>query len=239
MKDVMQDNVVLVGILKRKRDRAMLLTDHWYHMPVAKAPRRPFRYLAFYEPARFGVAGKRIRYYARVRRTVVRKRRELFPRETAHPAAAKKYRQIFVGPLRTLPHPIMNMPPRRISFGFTTLRRLRAARTILELFWVYPSEAIVARALARERIHVIPQYQISSSGKRYRLDFAIFAGDRRVAIECDNEKAHAGKVQRRKDRIKDAYLRRAGWRVVRLREQNIIGNLDSCVERIVKAAGRR
>lgn len=231
-----RDKTVLVAVLKRKRDLAILLRDHWYHMPVAKAPRRAFRYLAFYQPSYFGREGKRIRYWARVLDRRVRRRRELFPREADHPRAGDRYWQIRVGRIQKLPRPIVNMPPRRVSFGFTTIGCLRTARTILNLYRVFPSEAAVARALRKANIRAISQYWVSGR-RRYRLDFAVIRGDRRIAIECDNEKAHASKAQRRRDRIKDTHLRRAGWRVVRLRERDIIRNLDACVKRVLRAIG--
>ncbi|MDP3974818.1 MAG: DUF559 domain-containing protein [Candidatus Jorgensenbacteria bacterium] len=227
--------VVLVGILKRKRDRAILFRDHWYHIPVGKAPRRAFRYLAFYEPARFGVAGKCIHFYARAVRRRMRKRKELFPDEAGHPHANERYWRVQVGRIHELSRPIKNVPPRRVSFGFTTLSRLRAARTILELYWVYPSEAVVSRALARERITAIPQYRISGGGKRYCLDFAIPCRRGAVAIECDNRKAHAGVRVHRRDRAKDIFLRRRGWVVIRLSERAIISDIGDCMMRVWRA----
>ena len=60
------DKIVLVGVLRDKRDLNILLKENWYRIPVAQAPRRRFDYLAFYQPLLFCHQGKRIRYYARV-----------------------------------------------------------------------------------------------------------------------------------------------------------------------------
>ncbi|MFH1192920.1 MAG: DUF559 domain-containing protein [Candidatus Jorgensenbacteria bacterium] len=235
-----KDGVVLVGILKRKRDLAILLREHWYRMPVAKAPRRAFRYLAFYQPALFGRQGRRIRYYARAVRSRVRMRRELLPDEATHLDASERYQQIHVGRIQQLPRPIKNVPPRRVSFGFTTLGRLLTAKTILGLYQVAPTEEMVARALVRERIHAIQQYWISGGGKRYCLDFAIPCRRGFIAVECDNAKAHAGARAHKRDRAKDLFLRRRGWVVVRLTEKALTADFESCVATVrcaVRARG--
>ena len=221
----------MVAVLKNKRDRDLLLREHWYRIPVSSAPRRAFHYLAFYQPACFGREGKRIEYYARVQRIEKRRRTVLLPRESAHPRANDDYWYIRVFRIQKLTRPLRNTTPRRVSFGFTTLRRLKIARNILELYNVAPIEAIVGGALKRAGIYAISQYQVS----RYRLDFAILTG--RIAIECDNTKAHSSAAQRAHDRKKDAFLRHRGWHVIRFREEDILLNLDACISRITRAAG--
>ncbi|MFH1162355.1 MAG: DUF559 domain-containing protein [Candidatus Jorgensenbacteria bacterium] len=233
-----KDGVVLVGILKRRRDLAILLREHWYRMPVAKAPRRAFHYLAFYQPALFGRLGRCIRYYARTVRSRVRTRRDLLPDEATHPDAGKQYQQIHVGRIQQLPRPIRNVPPRRVSFGFTTLDRLLTARTILELYRVVPTEEIVAQALTRCGIPAIPQYRISG-GKRYCLDFAISCRRGFIAVECDNTKAHAGAHTRRRDRAKDLFLQQRGWVVVRLTEKALTADFESCMATVRRAIRSR
>ncbi|MEK7123214.1 MAG: DUF559 domain-containing protein [Patescibacteria group bacterium] len=217
---------VLVCVLKSKRDRDLLLIEHWYRIPVQYAPKRMFCYVAFYQPATFGRHGKRIEYYARVKRIDRRKRRVLLPRERMR--ADDDYFQIHLTHISKHPRPIKNTTPCRISFGFTTLARLKSARNILELYNVAPIEEIVGEALIRASIDAIPQYQAS----RYRLDFAVLAPHGKIAIECDNKKAHSSSAQRKHDRKRDAFLRRHGWHVIRLREEDILLSLDSCVIRI-------
>ena len=36
------DKIVLVGVLKDRRDLHILLTQHWYRIPASQAPARPF-----------------------------------------------------------------------------------------------------------------------------------------------------------------------------------------------------
>ncbi|OGZ01537.1 MAG: hypothetical protein A2946_03655 [Candidatus Liptonbacteria bacterium RIFCSPLOWO2_01_FULL_53_13] len=225
---------VLVGVLKSKRDLAILRNEHWYRIPVAHLPHRRFAYIAFYQPAIFGREGKCIHYYARVLDSRLRgndinkikcrtfKRSELLADELWHPKAHENYARIDVGPIRTLPRPIKNSSPRRVSFGFTTRERLLRSKNILQLYRVPETEEIVRKELRRADIPTIAQHWITGEGKRYRLDFAVFCNRGAIAIECDNRKAHMNPRQKEKDRAKDAFLTRRGWAVLRLKEEDIM-----------------
>ncbi|MSU56320.1 MAG: DUF559 domain-containing protein [Candidatus Taylorbacteria bacterium] len=74
----------------------------------------------------------------------------------------------------------------------------------------------------------------SENLKHYRLDLAVFCKDGNLAIECDNRKAHSSKIQKLKDKQKDLALKTLGWRVIRLTEADILGDLDVCISRIYK-----
>ena len=229
------DKIVLVGVLKDRRDFNILLTGNWYRIPMTHAPRRRFDYLAFYQPAPFGHQGKRIRYYTRVLNWRVIKRGDLLPDEPSHPRARDYYLQVRVGKIKKLPRPIRNIIPRRISFGFTTLNHLLKSKDILQLYNITPTEQIVEGGLEEAGIRVIPQYYVKGKQKRYFLDFAIFCQKGMIAIECDNKKAHSIPSQKKKDKIKNAFLRRHGWTVIRLSERDIVSDLRGCIVRIKKA----
>jgi very-short-patch-repair endonuclease len=231
------DKVVLVGVLKDRRDLKILLTENWYRIPVAQAPRRRLDYLAFYQPASFGRWGKSIRYYARVLNYQISKREDLLPAELNHPRVRDYYFRIRVGKIKKLPQPIRNIMPRRISFGFTTLNRLLKSKNILQLYNVAPTEQIVEDGLRRAGIKTVAQHRVSGK-KRYCLDFAVFCQRGKIAIECDNKKAHSGPRQREKDKMKNTFLRRRGWLVVRLPERDIVSDLEGCIARI-KGAVRK
>ena len=235
-----RERVVLVSVLKSRRDLAIVRREHWYRIPERYAPKRNFWYLAFYQPAVFGREGKRIRYYARVlgRRSVPRL--SLLPRERTHPQARERYVRLRVGAILSLPRPVRNIaPPRRISFCFTTLKRLLHSRTILEMYGVARTEEVMERALRRADIAAIPQYYVRAGNKgvhkRYRLDFAVFGAHGAVAIECDNARAHAGARQREKDSAKDRYLRRRGWAVLRFTERDILSDAEGCIAHVCRA----
>src|SRR3989338_140424 len=227
-------NIVLVCVLKNKRDLRIMLKKNWYRIPIAYLPRRKFTHLAFYQPVEFGRFGKRIQYYARVKNRTVAKRIDLLPKEQAHPRAHDDYLQIELAWIKKLAYPIKNIVPRRVSFGFTTLKSLLKAGDLLELYGVSPTEQIVERGLQKLSIKTEKEFSVSKGGKRYRLDLAIFCRNGRIAIECDNLKAHSG-VQIAKDKKKDEFLKRNGWHVIRLKEQDITERLKYCLGLVVKA----
>lgn len=81
---------------------------------------------------------------------------------------------------------------------------------------------------ALEAHGLLPQGQYSEPP--YWIDIAFPAV--KLAIECDGDYWHGNKRQQSKDRQKDGYLRRRGWRVLRLTESEIKSNLDECVARV-------
>ena len=232
MKRSAEKKSVLVGVLKTRRDRSIFLRERWYRIPLAHVPRRPFDYIALYQPAFFGREGKRISYYARAISRRIVQRRDLLPDEPHHVRAGLPYLRIGVGIPRKLARPIRNTSPRRVSFGFTTLARLHTARNILELYTVAPTEEVMKRGLERAGVKAVPQYIVIGDGRRFRLDFAIFCRRGCIAIECDNRKAHSGKRQKQKDRTKDAFLRRHGWTVLRFKEVDIVSGIKICINRV-------
>lgn len=224
--------VVLVGVLKNKKDREILFKEKWYRIPVIYAPRRQFNYLAFYQPISFGKEGKQIQYFTRVLGFQIVKRKDLLPTEPNHPKFEDYYFRVRLGKIRKLAKPIKNIRPRRISFGFTTLDHLLKSKDILQLYNIPPIEEIIEKALKQLKIKAISQYYVSIKKRRFCLDFAIFCQKGKIAIECDNKKAHASFAQKKKDRKKDNFLRNHQWKVIRLKENAILSNLGNCLLRI-------
>lgn len=233
-----RQRTVLVSVLKNKSDLRILLKDNWYRIPMAFLPRRKFTYLAFYQPASFGRLGKRVQYYARVLSSRTVKRIDLLPREQNHPRAHEDYLRIKFAWIKKLSRPIRNIIPRRVSFGFTTLKSLLKAGDILELYGVAPTEQIVERGLHRLGIKTKKEFYISKAGRRYRLDLAVFCRNGRIAIECDNRKAHSSGVQIDKDKMKDEFLKRNGWHAIRLTERDITERLDYCLGLVARAVDK-
>jgi len=234
MKQRLEAKNVLVGVIKQKRDLNILLKEGWYRIPLAHIPKRKFSYIAFYQPVSFGKSGKRIEYYARVVKRTIVERIDLLPKEGNHPRAHDKYIKIQCKEIKKLLRVIKNIMPRRVSFGFTTLQTLLSAKNILELYGVPQTEEIIRKELARVGIKTKREFSVLIDGKRYRIDFAVFCERGSIAIECDNNKAHRNKIQKRKDKMRDSVLRHHGWRVIRLREKDIIERPDRCIARIKK-----
>jgi very-short-patch-repair endonuclease len=230
-----EDKNVLVGVIKTKADLDILLKSHWYRVPADFLPKQKFTYVAFYQPVAFGAGGRRIEYYGRVTAKRIRKRLQLLPNEKDHPRAKNDYFKIEFKRLTKLKHPVRNVIPRRLSFGFTSLKTLRCAKNILSLFGVPPTEDIVKRQLCRAGINSQREVTVSKNGRICRIDLAVISKKVKVAIECDNDKAHNNRAQKIKDRKKDSFLRRQGWRVVRLKERNIIESPANCVKLVKKA----
>src|SRR3989338_1128109 len=230
----MDSKTVLVGVLKSKKDHEILLREHWYRIPMEWLPRRKFTYLAFYQPAAFGAAGKCIEYYARVVELSKAKRAELRPDEPNHPRARDEYVKCEVADIKKLSKPIRNIIPRRVSFGFTSLRALKCAHDILQLYGVPATEQIVARRLKKLGVQVKPEFTTRIGRRWFRIDLAVFSLAGRIAIECDNDKAHQGRIQHARDKLKDTSLRRAGWKVIRLTEEDIVERLEDAVSKVVK-----
>ena len=227
-------NVVLVGVLRSKNDRKILLQKRWYRIPIAFLPKRHFDYLAFYQPALFGKRGKRIEYYGRIMKIEKAKRVDLLPAERIHPRAHDDYMKFRFSKIEKLARPVKNIIPRRVSFGFTSLAKLFSSRNILELYDVPPIEQIIKKGLDRLGIKSQREYTISRGRRRFRIDLVVFCNRGTIAIECDNYKSHSDKLQIRKDKSKDSFLGRLNWRVIRLTEKEIIEKPSYCLNRVQK-----
>ena len=227
---------VLVGVVKSRRDLALFLKEHWYRVPASHLPKRKPQYLALYQPAVFGAEGKCVRYYARVAKITRKKRVELFPEEAAHPRSRDEYARIETGRSVALKRPVRNTSPRRVSFAFTTLERLLAAKNMLQLYDVAETEMMLARALRKAGIKASPQFWVTDRKLRvrYRLDFAVFCKNGKLAIECDNKKAHSGGRAKSRDLAKDTFLAERGWTVVRFAETDITSDVALCVAKLRK-----
>src|SRR5262249_26471267 len=103
---------------------------------------------------------------------------------------------------------------------------------------IFPAEQIIERALAKAGIKAKPQHHLTKREGQYCLDFAIFCLRGKIAIECDNKKAHGSKAARAHDRIKDKVLKKNGWTVIRLPESEIIRDLAGCIARVKKMVKR-
>lgn len=148
---------VLVAVVNRRRDWKRICAEHWYRIPLARAPKRlGAEYLAFYHTRVFGELRWSIAYYAPILAYRLVRRSELFPEEPDHPRAKQLYYKIEIGPLIALPRPIPSLKLRRITFIHTTLSRLLTAREIHDLW---------PRETPRERLwRVLQRREIPNHG---------------------------------------------------------------------------
>lgn len=69
---------------------------------------------------------------------------------------------------------------------------------------------------------------------KYRIDIALYASGKRIAIECDGEEFHSSANQLKHDKKKDYFLEKNKWHVLRFTGKEIFHKADWCVE-IVKS----
>ena len=126
---------VLVAIMNNPRDFDIARDQHWYRIPVRRAPKRGVDapILAFYQTKAFGEEKWSINYYAHTTRWEIVPRVQLLPEEARHPRADELYHKVHLGELRRLPCPIVSRKWRRIAFIVTHWGRLEQAREISEL----------------------------------------------------------------------------------------------------------
>lgn len=231
------DEVALVAILKSPRDLAFAARDHWYRIPAAKAPRRAFTHIAFYQPGCFP-EGKRIASYAEVAGRATVRRDELLPGEGG-PAGERLYVKYLLGPLIRLPRPILNTGGTRVCFGFTPLWRLYGAGELYSVFGIAPVENVMSSALARAGLPALRERVVMGRGRlAYRLDFAVFCRRGKLDIECDGRRGHAGPRQHAWDVRRDAWLKRRGWTVLRFGEHEVLYSVETCLKEIGTALRR-
>ena len=156
------------------------------------------------------------------------------PDESKHPRAGDVYVKFTFAKILSLKHPVKNVIPRRVSFGFTDLQSLRRAKDILELYHVPKTEQLVADALRALGIETTAEVTVvdPKSKLRVRIDLVIECKKGKIAIECDNDKAHKSKIQKKRDRAKDNLLKHLGWDVMRFSEEEILSNLNSIVDKV-------
>lgn len=91
-------------------------------------------------------------------------------------------------------------------------------------------EHILYKSLYQAGIHAIPQFAV----EKYRLDFALFEGERKLNIEVDGERYHrnwSGELCRR-DQLRNQRMYELGWDVMRFWVYEIRDDLDTCVNRV-------
>lgn len=126
---------VLVAVLTRPRDLEALREQHWYRIPVARAPRElAADYLAFYLTGAFASERWAVRYYAPILRYRLATRRELLPDESDHPRADERYYRFELGALKPLVPPLPARRFRRVTFILTSWSQLRRATDLIELW---------------------------------------------------------------------------------------------------------
>jgi len=128
------DDLVLVAILRKRRDLEIARVLGWYRIPLKSAPKMMrVDWIAFFLTGAFGTERWSVRYLARVLGYELMTRGDLLGDEADHPRAHEPYYRIALGPLAQLAHPIQARRWRRFVFLYTTGEKLLAARDVKDL----------------------------------------------------------------------------------------------------------
>lgn len=186
-------DLVLVAILKDKRDLEIARVLGWYRIPLKTAPKTvAVDYLAFYQTAKFGDEKWSINYIAPVRGHELTTRAQLMRTQPDHPRAQESYYKLQLGTLERLPRAIPSRAWRRITFLYTTGAKLLEATELNDLIVQSPErerlwQALRDRGLAAER-----QYERQPEGE---LDLALLCALGQLGINI-GETPPAVKEQR-------------------------------------------
>jgi very-short-patch-repair endonuclease len=235
------DEYVLVGIVQSKRDLQILQNRAWYRIPVSSvrsADAWPPQWFAAYETQAVSGGPQQVLRFAEVKSIDEKSREELFPEEFAGARAGKRYFQLHLGPLQTLPLPLIARRPRRNPFIRTTLPKLLSAEDINDLFDDSPFEDDLWRALRRADIPAERQWHAMVGRKRYVLDFAVFCQGDNIDIEVDGPRHHHLPEQSEYDSDRNNELTTKGWDVLRFTTRRVSNKVESCIAEIAHTINR-
>jgi very-short-patch-repair endonuclease len=230
----------LVVIANTRESFARAVDEHWYHLPLSKAPPALLsghvRTVAFYLPKVFGADAFHVTYAAPLLAATTMTRRGLFPHEPDHPRASMEYMRLTLGEVERLPHPIPSRRWRRIVVCSTTLAKLEAATEINDLFHASPLEDTVWGELKRGGVPAEREYFVPGDRHgMYALDFAIFGQQRNLDIECAGDQYLATPIRARYDNRRNNFLTSRGWSVLRFDTTHIREELPEVMAQIHSA----
>jgi len=176
---------VLVAVVNNRQDFERAREEHWYRIPVKRAPRQiAAEYLALYQTGKFGEQGQRINVYAPILRYHVATRAQLIPGQPNHPRAQEQYFKLELGDFITLPQPITNARQPRLTFITTTLSRLLSARDISDL-WLRAAARQKLYAAVRERGLAVECWYPVALSDRPEADMALLGPNGRINVYID------------------------------------------------------
>ena len=209
-------DLILVAILKDKRDLEIARVLGWYRVPLKSAPKTvAVDWLAFYQTAKFGEEKWSINYIAPVRGHELATRAELLRTQPDHPRAGEQYYKVQIGPLERLPQPIPSRKWRRFTFLYTTGEKLLAAEELNDLIVQSAERELLWQALRERGLRAERQYESRGGGE---LDFALLCALGNLGILL------GGADQSLKER--------GGWRYLSFSETAIKAELPNVVETI-------
>ena len=89
-------------------------------------------------------------------------------------------------------------------------------------------EKKITKELKKLNIDYIHQFNFYS---KYLCDFAI--PNKKTIIECDGDYWHSLPKTKIKDKRKDKFIIKKGWKIIRLKEKDINNNIQKCIDKMV------
>lgn len=213
-------DLVLVAVLKDKRDLEIARLLGWYRIPLKHAPKTvAVDYLAFYQTAKFGAEKWGLYQVAAVRGHELTTRAELLRTQPDHPRAHEQYYKIQIGPLERLEHPVPSRTWRRVTFLYTTGEKLLSATELNDLIVQSPERERLWQALRERGLAAERQYQRASGGE---LDLALLCALGQLGINLGEPNTAPPRP------VKDD-----GWRQLTVTPAEVAQALPQVVERIV------
>ncbi len=212
------ESPALVVVVSQPSDLARAEREHWYRIPLARAPKRiAAELLAFYLTGSFPPEERwSVRWIAPVHGYTIATRQELIPEEPNHPRAAELYFKITLGALRPLPRPIRSLRLRRITFIPTTLRRLYEAEEINDLWIKSSAQEKLWAALKQSQLEAERQYPLQDALPQYVADFALFCRSGRIAVIVSDEPEEETGCREHLTPAQEYLLAGGGWTPVRV-----------------------
>lgn len=217
---------LLVAILNKQLDFAILRERNWYRIPVSGAQkwlkdRWPPQWIAFYQTKTFGEEAHGIFYYGQVVDIKFVRRWQIFPDEPLNEKSNRAYYQVFIGSLLRLPKPIYSRRLRRIVFIPTTWNKFIQASEINDLFDESSLEDKLWEELRRVHIPAERQELVEINKQRYFLDFAIYCTNGKIDVETDGDFWHANPEKAEQDNLRENDLKVAGWELLRFGTRHV------------------
>jgi hypothetical protein len=214
-------DLVLVAVVKDKRDFEIARVLGWYRIPMKSAPKTvAVDWLALYQTAKFGAEKWAINYIAPVRGHELATRAELLRTQPDHPRAKEMYYKLQLGALERLPHPIPSRKWRRLTFLYTTGEKLLAAEELNDLIVQSPERERLWKALYERGLQAEKQYETRPGAK---IDLALLCALGNLGISLGEDKT-----------LKE----RGEWHYLTFPESAIAADLPAVLQSIEDSARR-
>jgi very-short-patch-repair endonuclease len=230
----------LVAVLKSRDDFNRARSEHWYRIPLRRAPEivPSGRWVAFYLTSSFGSVKWSVRYWAAIKGHTVVRRVELLPSEPEHPRANDWYYRLALESMQERAEAIFSRRRRRIVFIPSVWHKFVNALEINDLHHGSPLEDRLWGAFRQEGIDGERQWFEGTEDTLYCLDFAVFCPERNIDVECDGDRWHSNPHRARQDNARNNFLEQRGWHVLRFNTAQLNEDLPNCVQNVKNSVQR-